>query len=692
MQKIKDLYQRFRSDKKFRLRVLWPTYAVFASLFAGAMLMGAFTLDIGPHVPSPYDNSSRTAHYESISREKFDEILSARPKELTEVKIFGNLPTLVIMREDYMREQLVNFGEDPISARLPEKLKEAGVKFKVGDAVVPGFWDKQHWSWFILLMAGIAGGVTLLLMTFPNKNDPASFRGLGLAGVNTGGGAAASTTEETPADEKKTFADVAGCDEAIEKLLRVRKWLRKSKWFSLFGAKIPKGILFVGPPGTGKTLLARALAGETDANFFSISASEFVEMYVGVGASRVRGIFDKAIAARKKTGKPSIIFIDELDAVGKKRSNGGRSGGDSERDQTLNQLLTCMNGFKPSSGILVIAATNLAETLDPALLRPGRFDYHVTVDYPDIEGRQKIFQIHTRGMQLAANVNIRALAIRTPGMSGSHIELVCSEAGVIAAERLEHLTTGKTDEELEALPREVTLEDFDNAIDFVQFGDEMLSRMRTQTKDDAYNTCIHEAGHAVVATASGGDPVTKITRSIRSKSLGMMQAHSENNRYAMKESELRTRIKIALGGQAAQVEFLDFKDTGASNDFEQANRIARAMVGAYGMSDLGPIQLKLDEQGFPIVPLSPYLATKFDKAWTGLVAQLWTETQALVKEHRERIKRIADALMEEETILADRYRELYDGTAQPAAATVVDAQGDTAPDVKSIPDATGYSL
>jgi cell division protease FtsH len=514
--------------------------------------------------------------------------------------------------------------------------------------------------------------------------------GLGLAPYAGGvpAGAAADDEDDDAKKDKKTFDDVAGCEEAIAKLKRVRKWLKYPKWYSLFKAKIPKGVLLVGPPGTGKTLLGQALAGETDANYFSISASEFVEMYVGVGASRVRKIFDQAIAARKKNGKPSIIFIDELDAVGKKRSGRG-GGGDSERDQTLNQLLTCMQGFKPSSGILVIAATNLAETLDPALLRPGRFDYHVSVAEPDVEGREKIFSVHTRGMPLAKGISLRALAIRTPGMVGAHIELVCSEAGVIAAERQEHLTEGKTEAEYDALPREVTNEDFDAAIDFVQFGDELLSRMRNQTEDDKYNTCVHEAGHAVIATATGGDPVTKITRAIRSKSLGMMQAHSENTKYGLKEMEMRARIMTALGGQAAQLEFLDFKDTGASNDFEQANRLARYMVGAYGMSELGPIQLKLDDQGFPAVPLSPYLATRFDKAWTKLMAELWEETKALVKEHHERIERIAKALLAEETILQAKFRKLYDGTVdEPEAAEQPAGEGDG----KSIPDATGYSL
>lgn len=679
----------------------WTVYTVVALLFVIASLRGVFTQDLPPRIPDAHLSSQRMSGMSPMSRERFEEILKQEPKVITQVWLFGGLHQILIQRDDYMRPTVVDFGEDA-SKTLPERLRAAGITYKVGDAYYPTWVEKQSAIWWVLAIALGIGGIVVFLTQKNTQQQPSpQTRGLNLAGAGGAATGATATTggEVTATEEKKTFDDVAGCDEAIEKLVRVRKWLRHSFWYSLFGAKIPKGILLLGPPGTGKTLLARALAGETDANYFSIAASEFVEMYVGVGARRVRDIFDKAIAARKKTGKPSIIFIDELDAVGKKRSNRG-SGGDSERDQTLNQILTCMDGFTPSSGILVIAATNLADTLDPALLRPGRFSYQVSVDYPDIEGREKIFKIHTRKMQLAADVSLRQLAVRTPNMAGAHIELVCSEAGVIAAERLEHLTHGLDEDGMKALPRQVTIQDFDRAIDFVQFGDELLSRMRTQPEDDKWNTSVHEAGHAVMATVTGGDPVTKITRSIRSKSLGMMQAHSESNRYGMKEAWMRSRIITAFGGQAAQVVLLQYKDTGASNDFEQANRLARFMVGMYGMSELGPIQLRLDDQGFPAVPLSPMLAQKFDEAWTKLIQSLWEETLRLTTENRDKIERIANALMDEETILGDRYRALFDGTtdvaavdqpAEPADDATEPAETQPADEVRSIPDATGFS-
>ncbi len=688
-------WQRFGRNRQFRLRVMSAIFVALTAVVAFAAYMGAFTRDIPPRLPSPYyqtqpvpDENGNTPpqRYDVINRAEFEKALALKAGDddsVTEVRIYGHVDQLVITQSDRMRERIVNYGEDP-QTKLTKELDQRKVAYKILEPYKASWFERQSQLFMtslgILSMLGLICGLLIwddhgrrTGRVSPQQNGYIpGYGGLGLGGgAMMGGGGDDDDEEKNP--DKKTFDDVAGCEEAIAKLKRVRKWLRHSLWYSLFKAKIPKGVLLVGPPGTGKTLLAQALAGETDANYFSISASEFVEMYVGVGASRVRGIFDKAIAARKKTGKPSIIFIDELDAVAKKRSSRG-GGGDSERDQTLNQLLTCMQGFKASTGILVIAATNLAESLDPAVLRPGRFDYHVSVDYPDIEGREKIFGVHTRGMQLAPEVNLRELAKRTSGMAGAHIELICSEAGVVAAEEAEHLTNGVPEAEWEKLPRLVTLVHFDKAIDMVQFGDELLSRMRNQSDEDKMVTCVHEAGHAVVATKTGGAPVTKITRAIRSKSLGMMQAHPEKDQYGMTEDEMRGRIMTALGGRAAQLEFKQPKDTGASNDFEQANRIARFMVGAYGMSDLGPIQLRLDDQGFPAVPLSPNLAGKFDDAWTKLVNDLWEETVGLVKSERERIDRIAKALFVEETILGARYKQLYDGTPEAPSAEPTEAK------------------
>jgi cell division protease FtsH len=458
---------------------------------------------------------------------------------------------------------------------------------------------------------------------------------------------------------KKTFADVAGCDEAVAKLRRIRKWLKKPTWFNGFGAKLPKGVLLFGPPGTGKTLLAQVLADEADANFFPVSGSQFVEEFVGVGASRIRDLFDEAMNARTRTGKPSIIFIDEIDAIGKTRSTRNVSG-EGERDQTLTQLLNCVGGFNPSSGIMVLAATNIPETLDEALMRPGRFDYHILVGHPDIDGREKIFAVHTRLMELAPDVNLRDLAMRTTDFSGATIEAVCNEAAINAAERQEYLTVGLSDEQLKALPHVISPLDFDRAIDYLLFGDEYLARTHSQLEEEAWKTSIHEAGHAVIATVTRGDPVDKLTRVLHSKFVGMMQSHPAAERYSFTDTELRGQIMTSLAGQAAQFECLGLRDTRPISDLAQASRMARFMVGVYGMSRLGPIQINLDQNGFPAARLSSSLAKDFDRAWTSIVSECWTETLELVRAHRGKIERIAKALLREETILAERFRELYE--------------------------------
>lgn len=462
--------------------------------------------------------------------------------------------------------------------------------------------------------------------------------------------------------ERRTFDDIAGCEEAIAKLRRVARWLKSPDWYEQFGAKIPKGILAVGPPGTGKTLLARALAGEVDANFFAANGSSFVEMFAGVGARRVRKLFATAAAARKRNGKPSIIFIDEIDAIGKKRGQ-GHSGADSERDQTLNQLLVCMQGFEPSSGILVMAATNMVETLDEALKRPGRFDYQISVDLPDTLGREKIFTIHTKAMRLAPNVSLKDLAIRTPQFSGADIEQACNEAAIAAAERVEKLVEEFGREYDCSKAREITVEDFDCGIDYVQFGDPMLSRARAMSEEDRKNTSIHEAGHCAVQQALqgfGADPITKVTIEPRTKSLGSMQSHPVNDRYGYTEEQLIARICTAMGGRAAQEYFLGRKDTGASNDFEQATKLARLMVTEFGMSRLEPMSVKLgdDLRGSRI---GDELADNIDREWLRIIDECYKKACQIVAENEQRVQRIADVLLIDQTLLGDRLRRLWDG-------------------------------
>jgi len=511
-----------------------------------------------------------------------------------------------------------------------------------------------QWSFPVLLVLSIASIITILW----RKGAFAKLTGLeSFTPIDAG---SASNPEE-----RRTFDDVAGCEEAIAKLKRVARWLKSPEWYEQFGAKIPKGILAVGPPGTGKTLLARALAGEVEANFFAEHVSSFMEMFVGVGARRVRRLFAAAVAAHKRTGKPSIIFIDEIDAIGKKRGQGG-NGSDSERDQTLNQLLVCMQGFEATTGIIVMAATNMPDALDEALKRPGRFDYQVTVDLPDTSGREKIFSIHTRNMKIASNVRLRDLAIRTPQFSGADIEQACNEAAISAAERLEISHGGPNPHDAAHPDMVLTLEDFDKGIDYVQFGDPLLSRALAMSQEDKRNTAFHEAGHCAVQQAlqaQGADPITKVTIEPRTKSLGSMQSHSDGDRYCYTEEQLLARIATAMGGRAAQEYFLGRKDTGASNDFEQATNIARMMVTEFGMSRLEPMLVRMVEDGCS-ARIGGDLGNDIDNEWRRILAEGYRRAMDLVIANERRVERIADVLLAEQTILGERFLELW-GSDEP---------------------------
>jgi len=552
----------------------------------------------------------------------------------------------------------------PNTTELIAKAQKANVSVEIAEAA--NSFNTMHWSFWLLL--ALCLGAAFKILSADGKFGK-------LAGLDP-----FSPIEQgvdANPSEKRTFDDVAGCEEAIAKLRRVARWLKSPKCYEDFGAKLPRGILAVGPPGTGKTLLARALAGEVDANFFAVHGSSFVEMFVGVGARRIRKLFASAVAARDKTGKPSIIFIDEIDAIGKKRSHGGGSGADSERDQTLNQLLVCMQGFETSHGIVVLAATNMPEALDEALTRPGRFDYQVSVDLPDTHGREKIFSIHSKSMRLAPNVNLRDLAIRTPQFSGADIEQACNEAAIAAAERLEKLceSNGRTATEAD---RMLTLEDFDHGIDYVQFGDPMLSRARSMSQDDRRNTAIHEAGHCAVQQAlqtKGADPITKVTIEPRTKSLGSMQSHAVGDRYGYTQEQLLARITTAMGGRAAQEHLLKVKDTGASNDFEQATHLARLMVTEFGMSRLGPLNVRMTtDDGRSIPKLSDELTTEIDHEWRRILDECYKRAMEIIVANELRVERVAEALLVDQTILGERFLEIWSADFPKPRATTLSAK------------------
>jgi len=468
--------------------------------------------------------------------------------------------------------------------------------------------------------------------------------------------------------DKKTLADVAGCDEAVEKFRLVARWIKDATVYKHYGAKLPNGVLLFGPPGTGKTLLARGLAGEVNGNYFYASGSEFINKFVGVGADNVRSLFARAKEAYVKTRKPSIIFIDELDAVGKHRSEGGGSGGEREHDQTVNQLLTCIQGFDPNNGTLVIAATNRPETLDSGLTRSGRFDYKVEVGRPDKKGRKAIFAVYLRSRQLEAGVNLdevcEDLAKRAHDFVGADIELAVNEAATRAAERNAPELAGLSPKELAKKPRIITREDLHAGVDQVKYGELIRSKVRSQKERRA--TAIHEIGHACIPTVLKGDPVSRITIVMTSKSLGLMESAPQEDRYGWSKEQFLIRIKTMLAGRIAEQLIGGEVSTGASNDFERASLLARQMVGIYGMSDaFGLISIPLNKAGFPSSDIGPDLVSEFNTAWRKIISECESDTRGLIEAHRDCIVRTAEALLEEETLSGDRFAELWNQCPAP---------------------------
>jgi cell division protease FtsH len=435
---------------------------------------------------------------------------------------------------------------------------------------------------------------------------------------------------------KVTFADVAGADEAVAELQEIKEFLESPAKFQAIGAKIPKGVLLFGPPGTGKTLLARAVAGEAGVPFFSISGSDFVEMFVGVGASRVRDLFEQA-----KTSAPAIIFMDEIDAVGRHRG-AGLGGGHDEREQTLNQLLVEMDGFDTKTGVILIAATNRPDILDPALLRPGRFDRQIVVDQPDLEGRKKILDVHAKGKPLDASVNLEILARRTPGFTGADLANLMNEAALLAARG------SKT---------EIGMGELEEAIDRVIAGPER--RTRVMSEKEKLNTAYHEGGHALVGhVLPHADPVHKVSIVARGRALGWTLSLPLEDKYSYTRNELKDRIKVLMGGRTAEELIFEDFTTGAANDIEKATDIARAMVTEYGMSDvLGP--QKLGQQQGEIflgrefghqANYSDDVAARIDTEIQAIISAAHDEASLILKTHRATLDKLAAALMEKETL------------------------------------------
>ena len=441
--------------------------------------------------------------------------------------------------------------------------------------------------------------------------------------------------------QKITFNDVAGIDEAKEELEEIVEFLRSPQKFLQLGARIPKGVLLYGAPGTGKTLLARAIAGEAGVPFFSISGSDFVEMFVGVGASRVRDLFEQA-----KKHAPCIIFIDEIDAVGRQRG-AGLGGGHDEREQTLNQLLVEMDGFGPHEGIIIIAATNRPDILDPALLRPGRFDRQITVDMPDVKGREEILRVHARTRPLESTVELGILARRTPGFTGADLENLINEAALLAARRNLNV---------------ITMNELEDAIDRVIAGPEKKSRLRTKEEDKL--VAYHESGHALVShLLEKTDPVHKVTIVPRGRAGGFTLALPVEDRYFATKSELLDKICFALGGRVAEKIVLNEISTGAQNDLERVTALSRQMIMEFGMSDeLGPLtfgrkqhQVFLGRDLGRERDFSEEVASAIDRESRRLVDECFRRTEELLKENLGKLHAVAQAVLEKETLDADEF-------------------------------------
>ena len=442
-----------------------------------------------------------------------------------------------------------------------------------------------------------------------------------------------------------TFADVAGCDEAKEEVFEIVDFLRDPQKFQKLGGRIPHGVLLVGPPGTGKTLLARAIAGEAKVPFFSISGSDFVEMFVGVGASRVRDMFENA-----KKNSPCIIFIDEIDAVGRHRG-AGMGGGNDEREQTLNQMLVEMDGFESNSGVIVVAATNRSDVLDRALLRPGRFDRQVHVGLPDIRGREQILQVHMRKVPIDPDVNAAVLARGTPGFSGADLANLVNESALFAARR------GK---------RAVDMKDFEDAKDKIYMGPERKSAVMRE--EERRNTAYHESGHAVVAKVlPKADPVHKVTIMPRGMALGVTWQLPEFDRVNLYKDRMMEELAILFGGRAAEEVFLHSMSTGASNDFERATKMARDMVTRYGMSDSLGTMVYVDTESESIFgrnstkTVSELTQQKVDAEIRALVDSQYALARSILEQNRDKVEAMVAGLLEWETLDAEQINDIMEG-------------------------------
>ncbi len=524
----------------------------------------------------------------------------------------------------------------PSDIWLVSDLLKAGVIVEAKAEEEQSFLTQIFISWFPMLLLI---GVWVFFMR--------QMQGGGRGGAFSFGKSKARMLDES--NNTVTFADVAGCEEAKEEVAELVEFLRDPSKFQKLGGRIPRGVLMVGSPGTGKTLLARAIAGEAKVPFFSISGSDFVEMFVGVGAARVRDMFENA-----KKHSPCIVFIDEIDAVGRQRG-AGLGGGNDEREQTLNQLLVEMDGFEANAGVIVIAATNRPDVLDPALLRPGRFDRQVVVPLPDIRGREQILLVHMRKVPIAPDVKAEIIARGSPGMSGADLANLVNEAALFAARGNKRL---------------VDMDDFERAKDKIFMGAERKSMVITEEEKRA--TAYHESGHAIVGVSMPGiDPVHKVTIIPRGRALGLTWVLPERDRISQYKNQMLAQISFLFGGRIAEELFVHDISTGASNDFERATQLARDMVTRFGMSDsMGPMvygenegEVFLGRSVTTHKSMSEGTLQKVDLEIRRIIDQQYAIARKILEDNRDKVEAMTQALMEWETIDADQIKDIMDGRA-----------------------------
>ena len=607
--------------------------------------------------------SQFTAKHTAAATVDFSSFMQdVKGKQISQVQIDGN--TVRGKRQDGSR--FVTYAPNYIW--LVDDLLKSGVKIEAKPPEEQSLLTNIFISWFPMLLLI---GVWVFFMR--------QMQGGGRGGAFSFGKSRARMLDEST--NVITFADVAGCDEAKEEVGELVEFLRDPGKFQKLGGRIPRGVLMVGSPGTGKTLLAKAIAGEAKVPFFSISGSDFVEMFVGVGAARVRDMFEQA-----KKSAPCIVFIDEIDAVGRQRG-AGLGGGNDEREQTLNQLLVEMDGFEGTAGVIVIAATNRPDVLDPALLRPGRFDRQVVVPLPDIRGREQILLVHMRKVPIAPDVRADLIARGTPGMSGADLANLVNESALFAARSNKRL---------------VDMDDFERAKDKIIMGAERRSIVMPE--HERRNTAYHESGHAVVARLlPKTDPVHKVTIIPRGRALGVTMQLPTEDRYSMDREHLLQNISVLFGGRIAEEIFMDQMTTGASNDFERATEMARRMVTQWGMSDaLGPMvygdndgEVFLGRSITTHKNVSEATMLKVDMEIRRIIDEQYALARRLIEENRDKVDTMAKALLEWETIDADQVNDIMEGRAprppKPTQPPIPPSQSNTpsapAPTIKPVEEA-----